>query len=183
VKLRRAHWWILVGVAVLVVPSLCCGGCFVVSRRSTADCERLAETAPKTVRTDTRPIRAELAPLGAVSEVHWILYPNRHCDDLLPVPGTERDSQTGVIRVGAANARQLVGRYTDWETVDSEEIASFSSDALLSSYIPSGRTWHRSAKLNAQFVGEHDAEDAEYYVDIQDGVVLFRSDADHFRGG
>jgi hypothetical protein len=154
----------------------------VAAQWSADDCEHRVEAARKTVRTDSPPIRAELAPLGEASEVHWVLDPNRHCD-VLPVPGTERDGQTGVIRIDPANAQGLVSRYVGWETVGPDDVDWLSAGGLLSPYIPSGRTWQHSNQLDAQFVGEHPDEYAKYYVDVADGVVLVSSYADHFRNG
>nr|BFE65886.1 hypothetical protein GCM10020063_104120 [Dactylosporangium thailandense] len=93
----QAKWWML-GIAIaLALPTLCCGGLFAAAKWSEFSCERSVEHARETVRTDTEPIRAELAPLGKAAEVHWVLEPSRHCE-ILPVPGTERDSQSSTPR-------------------------------------------------------------------------------------
>jgi hypothetical protein len=160
---------------VFLLPALCFGGCVVAAKRSSAACYHAVEVARVTLRTDRKPIQAELAPLGEVSEVHWVLDPNRHCD-VMPVPGSEPDTQYGVVRIGPAAARDLVSRNANWEKVDGLEV-----ERLLLPYVPGGAAWLHSWSLDERFVGGRSGENAQYYVDTADGLVLFYSDADHFR--
>ncbi|WP_426506740.1 hypothetical protein ACPPVO_52110 [Dactylosporangium sp. McL0621] len=168
----QVKWWVLGGSLVVLLPLLGCGGLFAALKWSEFSCRRDVENARTTVRTDTKPIRAELAPLGVPAEVHWVLEPDRHCE-MLPTPGTDRDSQSGVVKLDPAQAEVLVGRYAGWEA------ARPGGSGLLSPYIPSGGTWQRTDELDAQFVGAHSGEEARYYVNVDNGAVLFSSYADH----
>jgi len=167
----------VLGVRIALASAvLCGGGLFAAAKWSELSCERSVEHARKTVRTDTKPIRAELAPLGKATEVHWVVDPHRHCD-ILPVPGTDRDRQHGVVKLASTEAGDLLGRYTGWETVDPS--STFAELGRLSPYIASGGTWQHTDRLDAQFTGEHSAENASYYVNVDKSVVLFSSYADH----
>ncbi|WP_433209244.1 hypothetical protein ACQP00_44795 [Dactylosporangium sp. CS-047395] len=163
-------------VAMLVaVVALLVGGFLVASVKwNEYSCERRIERDRATVRTDRGPIRAELAPLGAVVGVHWVLDPDRQCG-LLPVPGTDRDSQAGVVRIEPARAADLVARYTGWEAAD-----TFDAIPILGRYLPRGGTWRHAGELDAAFAGAHPGESARYVVDVASGTVLFSSYADHF---
>jgi hypothetical protein len=167
----QAKWWVL-GGSLVVLLLLGCGGLFAAAKWSEFSCRRDVVKARTTVRTDTKPIRAELAPLGAVAGVHWVLEPDRHCE-MLPAPGTDRDSQSGVVKVDPAQAKVLVGRYAGWEA------AGPGDRGPLSPYVPAGGNWQRTDELDAQFVGEHSGEEARYYVNVDKGAVLFSSYADH----
>ncbi|WP_432977672.1 hypothetical protein [Dactylosporangium sp. CA-233914] len=176
VNTRRANPWVLGTAAALLLPLLCCGGPIAAAKLSEFVCRHRVETARKTVRTDSQPIRAELAPLGGAAEVHWVLDPNRSCD-VLPVPGTDRDYQYGVVKIDPVKASDLAGRYAGWETVRLDAI--FGDGGPLSPYIPSGGTWQHVDELDTQFVGAHSGEEASYYVNVDKATVMFSSRADH----
>ncbi|MGN9917498.1 hypothetical protein [Micromonospora palomenae] len=142
---------------------------------SPASCAEREAGVAAPLHTDVAPVARELAPLGAILEVHWVQRVDGGLCDLSP--GALRLAREGVARVADVAA---LTRLTAPDTEDRADLVA--PDARLSPWLPSRPDWWSGPALDARFDAGADDASAWYRLDRASGVVHFRSDVDHEPG-
>ncbi|WP_346533513.1 hypothetical protein [Micromonospora sp. DPT] len=167
----RGAWPVALWTVVLV--GLCAVG--LGPSFSGASCAEREAAVAAPLHTDVAPIARELAPLGAILEVHWVQRVDGGLCDLSP--GALRLAREGVARVADVAALTRLTAPDAGDPVD-----PVAPDARLSPWLPSRADWWSGPALDARFDAGADDASAWYWLDQASGVVYFRSDVDHDAG-
>nr|MDT0656770.1 hypothetical protein [Micromonospora sp. DSM 115978] len=135
------------------------------------DCRTVEAGIARRVHTESEPVARELAPLGAVREVHWV---ERVVGGMCELsPGALTLDREGVVRLQPRDGDALAGR------VRGVAPSELETDNRLTPWLPTAPRWRTVPDLEGRLDLGNGYETVWYDVDTASATVYFRSSVDY----